>query len=328
MKIKNSKAGIAVIGTVLFVLCLLALRFGSTYIEWGDFFTALFTRKGSAAVIVYGIRIPRLMGGLVSGAGLAVSGLLLQSITDNKMASPNLVGVSSGAGFAVILTLSVAAVPTAFLPFFAFAGAFLATLVIVGISSRLGMGKGTVVLVGLAFGSVLSAGISLLSLLDSDVLADYNAFSIGSLSGIELSDIALPAVFVVVSLVFTRVLAHRIELLSLGDTAAGALGVDVKRLRAICMLLASASAAAAVSFAGLLGFVGLMAPHIARAFFGADTRRLVTPTAMLGALLVVASDLLGRLLFAPSELPVGIIMSLLGAPFFLGLLIWGGRKNV
>lgn len=328
MKIKNSKAGIAVIGAVLFVLCLLALRFGSTYIGWGDFFTALFTRKGSAAVIVYGIRIPRLMGGLVSGAGLAVSGLLLQSITDNKMASPNLVGVSSGAGFAVILTLSVAAVPTALLPFSAFAGAFLATLVIVGISSRLGMGKGTVVLVGLAFGSVLSAGISLLSLLDSDVLADYNAFSIGSLSGIELSDIALPAVFVVVSLVFTRVLAHRIELLSLGDTAAGALGVDVKRLRAICMLLASASAAAAVSFAGLLGFVGLMAPHISRAFFGADTRRLVTPTAMLGALLVVASDLLGRLLFAPSELPVGIIMSLLGAPFFLGLLICGGRKNV
>lgn len=327
MKNKNSRIGIAVIGAVLFVLCLLSLRFGSTYIGWRDFFAALFSREGSAAVILYGIRLPRLCGGLVAGVGLAVSGLLLQSITDNKMASPNLVGVSSGAGFAVILTLSVAAVPTVFLPFAAFVGAFFATLVIVSISSRLGMGKGTVVLVGLAFGSVLSAGISLLSLLDSDVLADYNAFSIGSLSGIELSDIAIPALLVALSFAAVRVLAYRINLLSLGDTAAGALGVNVKRLRALCMLLASASAAAAVSFAGLLGFVGLMAPHIARAFFGADTRRLVTPTAMLGALLVTASDLLGRLLFAPSELPVGIIMSLLGAPFFLGLLLWGGRKN-
>ena len=327
MRIKNSRIGIAVIGAVLFVLCLLSLRFGSTYIGWGDFFAALFSREGSAAVILYGIRIPRLLGGLVAGVGLAVSGLLLQSITDNKMASPNLVGVSSGAGFAVILTLSTAAVPTVFLPFAAFLGAFIATLVIVSISSRLGMGKGTVVLVGLAFGSILSAGISLLSLLDSDVLADYNAFSIGSLSGVGLSDIALPAVFVTISFALTRVTAHRINLLSLGDTAAEALGVNVRRLRALCMLLASASAAAAVSFSGLLGFVGLMAPHIARAFFGADVRRLVTPTAMFGALLVVASDLLGRLIFAPSELPVGIIMSLLGAPFFLGLLMVGGRKN-
>lgn len=325
---KRNLTATTAIGIVLFALCLLSLRFGSTCIAWGDFFGALLAREGSTAVIIYNLRLPRLLGGLVAGGGLALSGLILQSITDNRMASPNLVGVSSGAGFAVILTLSVAAIPTAFLPVAAFVGAFLATVVIVSISSRLGMGKGSVVLVGLAFSSVLSAGISFLSLLDRDVLADYNSFSIGTLSGVELGDIAVPSVIVAVAFVVLRAIAGRINLLFVGDSAAAALGVNVKGLRTVCMLLASALAASAVSFVGLLGFVGLMAPHIARLLFGADTRRLVMPTALIGALLVTASDLLGRLLFAPSELPVGIIMSLLGAPFFLGLLLWGGRKNV
>ena len=325
---KRNLTATTAIGIVLFALCLLSLRFGSTRIAWNDFFGALFSREGSTAVIIYNLRLPRLLGGLVAGCGLALSGLILQSITDNGMASPNLVGVSSGAGFAVILTLSVAAIPTAFLPVAAFVGAFLATVVIVSISSHLVMGKGSVVLVGLAFSSVLSAGISFLSLLDRDVLADYNSFSIGTLSGVELGDIAVPSVIVAVAFVVLRMIAGRINLLFVGDSAATALGVNVKGLRTVCMLLASALAASAVSFVGLLGFVGLMAPHIARLLFGADTRRLVMPTALIGALLVTASDLLGRLLFAPSELPVGIIMSLLGAPFFLGLLLWGGRKNV
>ena len=219
------------------------------------------------------------------------------------------------------------ALPVAFLPLAAFAGAFLATVVIVSISGRLGMGKGTVVLVGLAFSSVLSAGISFLSLLDRDVLADYNAFSIGSLSGVERDDILIPAVIVLVSCVLARLYSGRINLLSIGDDAAGALGINVRKTRMICMLLASLSAAAAVSFAGLLGFVGLMSPHIARVFFGADLRKLLVPTVFVGSALAVASDLVGRLLVSPSELPVGIIMSLVGAPFFLGLLLWGGRKN-
>ena len=318
---------IMTVGAVLFVLCLLSLALGSARLEFSEFVDGLFHRRGSAAVIIYNIRLPRMLGGVVSGAGLALSGLLLQSITDNKMASPNLIGVSSGAGFAVILALSLSALPAAALPFAAFAGAFLATLVIVSISGKLGMGKGSVVLVGLAFSSVLSAGISFLSLLDNDVLADYNSFSIGSLSGVEGEDILVPAVIVLVSCVLARLYSGRINLLNLGDDAAGALGINVRNTRIICMLLASASAASAVSFAGLLGFVGLMSPHIARVFWGADIRKLLLPTVLVGSSLVVASDLAGRLIVAPSELPVGIIMSLVGAPFFLGLLLWGGQKN-
>ena len=318
---------IMTVGAVLFVLCLLSLALGSARLEFSEFVDGLFHRRGSAAVIIYNIRLPRMLGGVVSGAGLALSGLLLQSVTDNKMASPNLIGVSSGAGFAVILALSLSALPAAALPFAAFAGAFLATLIIVSISGRLGMGKGTVVLVGLAFSSVLSAGISFLSLLDSEVLADYNSFSIGSLSGVEGEDILIPAVIILISCILAQLYSGRINLLVLGDDAAGALGINTRHTRMICMLLASASAASAVSFAGLLGFVGLMSPHIARVFFGADIRKLLLPTVLAGSSLVVASDLVGRLLVAPSELPVGIIMSLMGAPFFLGLLLWGGRKN-
>jgi len=159
------------------------------------------------------------------------------------------------------------------------------------------------------------------------VLVNYNAFSVGSLAGVDGDGLVLPAILIILSLIASAFAARRINLLALGAPIASSLGVRVKALRVICMLLASAAAGAAVSVVGLLGFVGLMSPHIARALVGADARKLIPCTALVGADLVLAADLCGRVIFAPGEMPVGVLMALLGAPFFLGILLKGGRRD-
>ena len=301
---------------MLIALCLLSIRLGSVFLDTRSFIAALLRRDGYSAqsTIIYTLRMPRILSGILAGAGLGLSGVLLQGVTDNKMASPGLIGVNSGAGFAVILALSMPFFPIKLIPIAAFLGAFLATLAIIAIAGRMGMTKNTVILSGIAFSAILSAGISLLSLLDADVLVNYNAFSVGSLAGSE----ALAASFFA---------ARRINLLSLGAPIATSLGVNVKILRIFCMLIASAAAGAAVSAVGLLGFVGLMSPHIARTLVGADARKLIPAAALIGADLVLAADLCARVIFAPGEMPVGVLMALLGAPFFLAILLRGGHRD-
>lgn len=328
MKTKRPAIFIA-LGVALLALCLLSMRYGSVFIDGKSFFSALLRREGYLAqsTIIYTLRLPRTLAGILAGAGLGVSGVLLQSVTDNKMASPGLIGVNSGAGFAVILALFLPAFPTTLIPLSAFGGAFLATLAIIAIAGRMGMTKNTVVLSGIAFSAILSAGISLISLLDADVLVNYNAFSVGSLAGAEANELILPAALILLAISAALCAAPKINLLALGAPIASSLGVRVKALRVVCMLLASAAAGAAVSVVGLLGFVGLMSPHIARALVGADARKLIPCTALVGADLVLAADLCGRVLFAPGEMPVGVLMALLGAPFFLGILLKGGRRD-
>ncbi len=305
------------------------MRYGSVYIDFSSFFGALFKKDGfeTESIILYTLRLPRTCAGLLAGVGLGVSGVLLQSVTDNKMASPGLIGVNSGAGFAVILALSLPMIPVSLMPLISFGGAFLATLAIIAIAGRMGMTKNTVVLSGIAFSAILSAGISLLSLLDTDVLVGYNAFSVGSLSGIEGRELILPAILTVLALTAAICASSKINLLALGAPVASSLGVNVRGMRIFCMLIASALAGAAVSAVGLLGFVGLMSPHIARALVGPDARKLIPCTALVGADLVLAADLCGRVIFAPGEMPVGVLMALLGAPFFLAILLKGGRHD-
>ena len=168
---------------------------------------------------------------------------------------------------------------------------------------------------------MLNAGISLLSLIDGDVLSAYNAFSVGGLAGIEMHELLIPAVIIVLSLTVSLILSRRIHMLCLGDSLADSLGVKVRALRTVCLICASASAAAVVSFAGLLGFVGLVVPHISRRLVGERTSLLLVTSSFVGAVLVILADLLGRVVLAPTEIPVGVIMALIGAPFFFILLL-------
>lgn len=304
------------------IAALLSILFGGASLTPAEVAKGLFsTQDGTLTAIVRGVRLPRVLAGILSGIGLSVSGLLLQSVTDNALASPNVIGVNAGAGLSVILILACFPSLLPIVPLAAFLGAFLATLLILALAGRLGGSGVTVILSGIALTAVLNAAISFITLLDTDVVSAYNYFSIGGLSGVYLDRLPLPAILILLSFAGAMLLSRDLEVLRLGDEAAQALGVRVRPLRMLALICASASAAAAVSFAGLLGFVGLIVPHTARALVGSSFRRALPATALLGGTLVLLSDLAGRTLLSPTEIPVGILMALIGAPFFLFLLI-------
>lgn len=311
---------------VLIACAAASLLLGSARLSPAEVFAGLFSGEGAGFAIVRAVRLPRLLAALLSGWGLSVSGVLLQSVTRNDLASPNIIGVNSGAGFAVILMLAFFPGATALAAPAAFLGALLATLLIISVSSRLGGGKATVILGGMALTALLNAGISAVSLVDTDVVSVYNYFSIGGLAGIAAKRLILPFAFILISYIAALSLAPRINTLCLGDGVSASLGINVRAVRALSLVLASASAAAAVSFAGLLGFVGLIVPHIARRSVGENTVRELLAAPLIGGALVAAADTFGRIILAPTELPVGICLAAIGAPFFL-ILLMRRRKN-
>ena len=314
----------AVMSAVLISCTAVALMLGSAHLGVRDAIRALILGGDDTfAVIMRTVRLPRVLGAFLAGTGLSVSGTLLQSVTNNGLASPNIIGVNSGAGFATILVLSFFPAAYAALPFAAFLGAFAATLVIIGIAGRINTSKITVILAGMVLTTILNSGVSLIALINTDVMATYNYFSVGGLSGVTLDRLAVPFLLTAISFCFSVLLAPRIDALCLGDSLAASLGIRVRRLRTACLIAASASAAAAVSFAGLLGFVGLIAPHMTRAIVGGGVRRRILASPFVGGTLVILADLVGRCVLAPTEIPVGIVMAIIGAPFFLILLLRG-----
>lgn len=307
---------------------LLGLRYGSAGLTLSQVVDGLLHPGGQTpqAQILWVVRLPHVAACLLAGAGLAVSGVLLQTATDNPLAGPNIIGVNAGAGFALVLGLCLMPMAYRWLPLMAFGGAFACTFLIVAVSRKAGGSKVTIVLAGVAVSALLSALTSLLRLRYPDLSMAYTYFSVGGVSGVRFEDLALPAVLIAGVFLAAMLLAGRLNLLCLGDSLAASLGLRAKHLRTWALVLASASAAAAVSFAGLLGFIGLMIPHIARKILKtADLRRQLPAAALLGGTLVILSDLAGRVLFAPSEVPAGIITAILGAPFFFVLLMQ--RRN-
>jgi len=297
------------------------LCFGSTPLTLVQLTDAV-TGRGAETIrtVLFQLRLPRVIAGMLSGVGLSVAGVLLQSVTANELASPNIIGINSGAGLAVILMLTAFPAAGKLLPVGAFLGAFAAALLILLAADRLGGSRTKVLLMGIAITTVLNAAISFFALLDEGVLAQYNHFTVGSLKAVRMTDLWLPALIIFLSAGASMVLSGRLGVLCMGDAVAVSLGIPVRRLRIFALACAAACAASVVSFAGLLGFVGLVIPHIAKRLVGQQPVRLLPVSALCGAILVILADLLGRVLFAPSELPVGILMSLIGAPYFFILL--------
>lgn len=302
-----------------------SLSLGSTHIPLRSLLRAIFGDPAYATecTILVHIRLSRTLAALVAGAGLSLSGVILQSVMANPLAGPSTIGVNAGAGFFVILSLSLFPTLTFLLPLFATLGALLVTLLVLIAARGVGGGRATIILAGIACTALFQAGISFFSVLDTDILAEYTAFSVGGLSGVRLATLPVPATLILVALLGALLLSRPLSALTLGDAQASALGIRVRPLRTLALLLASLSAAAAISFAGLLGFVGLVVPHIARRLVGPRLTRLFIVSPLVGALLLLVSDLGARTLFAPSDIPVGIVTALIGAPCFFVLLLRG-----
>lgn len=323
--------------TVILLVCLLALLvsallslgLGAVSISIPQILAGL--RQGGESVesrILLHIRIPRLIASILAGAALAVCGAVLQTVLANPLASPGIIGVNAGAGLAQVLFLVLLPGMMPLLPFASFLGALGTVLLVYGIARRAGASRITLILSGVAISSLMTAGINTLTTLFPDLLSDMHDFQTGGFSHVSLSTL-LPAGLVIVIGIFAALfLSGELELLSLGESTALSLGLNVRLYRFGFLVLAAALSGAAVSFGGLISFVGLIVPHMARLLLRGGSRRLlIAACALIGATFLVLCDTAARTLFAPFELPVGILIAYLGVPFFLWLLFGERRKR-
>lgn len=277
--------------------------------------------SASAKSILVNVRLPRVLAALLAGAGLAVAGALVQAVLDNPLASPNVIGINAGAGLAVLAAASVFPGLLWLPPLAAFAGALVTALIIFVISFGGHTSRLTVVLAGVAITSVFGAGMNTILIVNPDAYVGSSTFLVGGLAGVLMEDLWWPTVYIVCGLVVACLAAGKLNIMSLGDEGAQALGMNVSATRLGMLGLAAVLAGAAVSFAGLLGFVGLIIPHLVRFFAGHDNRLVLPFSAIAGATFVTVCDLLSRMLFAPYEVPVGILMAFVGGPFFIYLIL-------
>lgn len=270
--------------------------------------------------ILLNIRLPRAIVAALVGMNLAVSGAVLQAVMKNPLADPHIIGISSGAGLAGIFVivlfpaLEYLIVPTAF------CGAMLAAACIYILAWKNGIRPLRIVLAGVAVSSFLGAGISAILVLYSDRVHGALMWMVGGLAARSWPHVEIILPYAVIGFILAVCGARYLNILKLGDDVAKGLGVNVELVRLVFTAIGALLAASAVSVAGLLGFVGLIVPHTVRLLTGSDYRFLIPSSALLGIAVVTYSDTLARVAFAPLELPVGIFMAALGAPFFLFLL--------
>lgn len=330
----------ALAGLLAFVL-LIGLAAGAVVIGPPGF-AALISGADAAnssrleAVIFWQLRLPRVLLAAIVGASLSVAGALMQGLFRNPLADPGLVGVSSGAAlgavFAILFGGHFAFFPPAFLPYTvpmaALAGAWGVTAIVLRLASHHG---GTVVatllLAGIAINAFVGAAIGLATFLATDAqLRSLNFWMLGSLGGASWETLFLVVPFCAILLVFAPRLAGALNAFSLGEAEAGHLGFRPDRVKRTIILLTALGVGGCVAQVGMIGFLGLVVPHLFRLAVGPDHRWLVPGSALLGAALLVASDTLSRTLAAPAEIPVGIVTAAAGAPFFLALLMRQKRR--
>ena len=283
--IKNNfckKSILVFVFILLVIFSILGLVYGSVNIPLKDLLNVLSFRDTSSkmAVIIWSVRLPRVLGGILAGAGLGIAGVILQSVMNNALASPNTIGVNSGAGFFVMLSMIIAPNNLFLKPMMAFIGAFVTSLVILTLAYIAEKSRITIVLAGITISSFLSAGMSVIKVLDSDVNVNATNFLVGSLAGVTMDALFLPAIGISIAIIITIILSKALNILALGDGVAYSVGLRVNLFRMIFVIIASFLAGLVVSFAGLIGFVGLIVPHIARSIFGNDAKILV-PSSML-----------------------------------------------
>ncbi len=309
------------LAAVLAVVMMLSVGYGVMEMSWIDIIRTLFSGGDSIEFqIIYNLRLPRTLLGALVGAALAVAGVILQAVMRNPLASPGIIGVSSGAGLAAVVALMIFPALSGWLIPVALGGAFITATAVYLLAWKRGVEPVRLLLAGVAVSSLLGAMSTAIMLFNSEKVAGILDFAIGSLSTRSWPQLELVAPYIIAGLAVAVIIAPKLNILGLGDEIAVGLGMNVERMRLCFIALAALLAGAAVSVVGLLGFVGLIAPHIVRMIIGGDSKFLIPGAAIFGAVLVVGSDTAGRVVIAPEELPLGIIMALLGPPFFLWLL--------
>ncbi|MBU5437436.1 iron ABC transporter permease [Tissierella sp. MSJ-40] len=326
-KIAN-KNGILILLLALFIISFfISIGNGAVKITPSEIIKSLLKEKGSINYqVIWNVRLPRTIVAALVGISLSLSGTILQGVMRNPLASPSIIGVSSGGGLMALVILILFPQYYYLVPMGAFVGALLATLFIYALAWKDGIMPMRLVLAGVAVSSLLNAGINGLMTFFPDKVAGVIGFMVGGLSAITWIQVKTILPYTIIGAIFTLLLPGKLNILMLGDEVATGLGLSVEKTRFLFIILSSLLAGSAVSVIGLLGFVGLIVPHITRIIIGSDYKYLFPGVILSGGSLLMLCDTLSRVLFAPTEIPVGIIMSALGAPFFLYLL--RNKKNM
>jgi iron complex transport system permease protein len=326
------------ISLLMLALCLVALfslTIGSSNTSLASSLWALMQGEAigiQEQVILFDIRAPRTVMGLLVGASLAVSGAIMQGLFRNPLADPGLIGVSSGAGLGAVTAIVIGGLlPISLLnsiggflvPIAAFLGGWGCMLILYKIATRQGRTSVAVMLLaGLALSAFAAALSGLLIYYSNDSqLRNLTFWNLGSIAGASWSSLKVAGPLMLISLLLAPLLASGLNRLALGEAAAMHLGVSVQRLKRAAILLVGLSVGVAVAVSGAIGFVGIIVPHLLRLVIGPNHRYLLPAAALLGAIALLLADILSRTLIAPAELPIGIVMAILGGPFFLYLLL-------
>ena len=320
--LRRAGAALAVAGALTLVIGL-SLAIGANPLPI-ETVVAVLRGEGTpdATFVVAELRIPRTVVGLLAGAALGVAGALMQAFTRNPLADPGILGVNAGAALAVALGMSVLGIrAVSGAVWFAFAGALVVTVAVylIGSGGRGPAGPIRLTLAGVALGAVLSGITTGIVLSDPDAFDAMRSWNAGSLLGRGWDVIVPIAPFIALGLVLTVVLARGLNAVALGDDVARAQGANLRGIRIGVIVAVTLLAGAATALAGPISFVGLMVPHIARWLFGADQRVILLVSAVLAPVVVLGADVLGRVLIAPAELPVGIVTAFVGAPILIAL---------
>lgn len=328
----NNRIKLAYMAGVFFLAlsAVMGIVLGSTSVTFYEI-VEVFT-KGTDSVagrIILYVRLPRTLAAIVCGAALAVSGAVIQGVLANRLASPSIIGVNSGAGLAVTLCTALGVLGGWQLSLFSFLGAFLTVMIVSLGAKKWGASRGTVILMGVAINSLLGAVSDAVITFIPNVGVMSNDFKIGEFSGVTYQRLVPVACIIAVSVVLVLSMHNELDVLTLGDENAKGLGMNTSLMRTLFLIFAALLAGCAVSLAGLLSFVGLIVPHAVRRMAGSRSIHLLCLCAVFGGAFVCFCDTLARSIFTPYEIPVGIIMAFLGAPFFLFILFKGkgGYEN-
>lgn len=316
-------AGLFLALALLIISLFVSITLGAAKISVSTVFAAFIDFDGLFNhLIIRTVRLPRVLAGASVGAALAVAGAIMQGLTRNPLASPGILGINAGASFAVVLAvLILGSPPLATYALFAFIGATAAAIFVYSLGS-IGRGGATplkLTLAGAVFTAFISSFTTAILIMDQNTLDQVRFWTAGSLAGREMALFLRTLPYIVVGLSGALLLGRQITTLSLGEDIAVSLGQNTTRIKILSAIMVVLLAGGAVALAGPIGFVGLVIPHIVRMMVGVDYRWILPYSALLGGILVTLADIGARIIIRPQELPVGVMMALLGAPFFIYL---------
>ena len=316
---KNIYIGISVV--VLIILSLSSMKIGSIDITLKELLVGIFTNNGGETWdIIRDLRMPRVITAILVGSSLAVSGVLLQAVIRNPLAEPSITGISSGASLFSVVVMVFLPSLTSYRYLFGFLGGILACIVVYSLAFKNTLSPIRIVLTGIAVNAMLGGIISITTIFNGNNASSVQMWLTGSLVAVTWKDVFPLLAYTIIGLICAFILSRTCNVIVLGDKNSKGLGFNADKTRIIISLVAVFLARVSTSVAGIISFVGLVVPHICRIIIGSNHRYLIPFSCTLGAILLLIADTLGRTIAKPYEIPVGIVMAILGAPFFLYLL--------